>query len=750
MTTSALSLLDPDGTSDKPKRSNESRLRSPLRMAIVGCGAVTEKLHLPALVRLPGIRITALVDPDLSRVYGIAARLAPGLHTAASTTDLERYADAALVAVPNHLHTPIAADLLRRGLHVLVEKPLAVSLDEANRLIEVAQRAGRLLSVGLIRRHYLSFEFVQRVLEAGWLGRIQSFDCREGMAYAWSAASSSLYRPDHGGGVLVDRGAHVFDLLLAWLGPFSSVRYRDDARGGVEANSVLELQLRNGAKGIIELSWTRDLRNTCIIRGEKGEIEVGMFPSDPATLRLGRMQMAGMPTDGRTHAFDLHATAARQFEVFANAVRTGGAPPVSGDQALESIRLFEACRGARQALNLPWEPFQADVRWSEFAGKRVLVTGGAGFLGGRVVEALAQNSQANIRALVRDFSRVPSIAKYPVELIRGDVGDPEVLRRAMRGCDYVIHCAYGKGPRDEQFRVNVGAVKGLIQAARDSGVRQVVHVSTLMVYGDPKDGALNEEATSRPSRRDAYGYTKWKGEELALQEGKRLGVPVAVIQPAAVYGPDSPPWTWLPIKTMKSGRVVLVNGGNGISNAVYVDDVVTALLNAALEPRAAGERMLITGPDVVTWREFYGAFDELFGGGRTVSMSSDEIAQARRARKRGNAAQLLALIREEHAARRRLLALPAVAPFVSAVQTLLPAAVRRLKARVVALLEAPVSAAPATEEILLPSPAQERFFRAIVTVDCAKAARLIGYRPQYSFKSGMRLVGEWVRWANVL
>jgi predicted dehydrogenase/nucleoside-diphosphate-sugar epimerase len=718
-------------------------------MAIVGCGAVTEKLHLPALARLSGIEVTALVDPDASRLNIIAARLHPGVYTALSTAGLERYAEAALIAVPNHLHVPIAADLLQRGLHVLVEKPLAVSLDAANELIEVAQRAGRLLSVGLIRRQYVSSEFVQRVLAAGWLGRVQSFDCREGLAYAWSAASPSLYRRDHGGGVLVDRGAHVADILLDWLGPFSRVKYWDDAAGGVEANSLLELELRNGAKGVIELSWTRTLRNTCIIRGENGVIEVGAFPGDPATLRLGPMQLTGVPRHERVDATDLPAIAGRQFEAFATAIQRGAPPPVPGHQALESIRLFEACRH-REPLDLPWEPFQGGVDWAKFAGKRVLVTGGAGFLGSRLVAALALNSKAAVRVLIRNFSRAPAITKYPIEMIRGDVADPHVLRQAMQDCDYVINCAYGKGSREEQRRVNVDAVAGLIQAARATGVRQVVHVSTLMVYGDPEDGVLTEAAASRAPRNHAYGYTKWKGEEVALQEGKRLGVPVAVIQPAAVYGSDSPAWTWLPINAMKSGRVVLVNGGSGISNAVYVDDVVTALLNAALEPRAAGERLLISGPDVVTWAEFYGAFDELLGGGRTLAMSSDEIAIARRSQKRGNLAQLLALLREEPTARHRLLALPAVAPVVRAVKTLLPGAMSRVKTRVDAPLEDDTDRARLRDKPLLPSLAQEKFFRARVRVDCANAARVIGYQPQVSFKSGMRLVREWARWANVV
>lgn len=740
-------------TADKsPLTETQKGRRMPVRLAIVGCGAVSEKLHLPVLQGAPAMQVTALVDPDVERLNRLARSLGPDLYTAPSTVGLERYADAAIVATPNHLHVRIAADLLERGLHVFVEKPLAVSLDEGKHLIDVAQRAGRRLSVGLIRRHYPAVAFVQGVLGAGWLGRVRSFDLREGVANAWSPLSLSPFLREHGGGVLIDKGSHALDLLLAWLGPFKRVGYWDDARGGVEANCWLELELNNGVAGVVELSWTRDLRNTCIIRGEKGEIEVGVFPHSPIRLTSPSMPVASVIAGENATDFDIHAADRRQLEAFADSIHTGSETPVPPSQALESIRLFDACRENRQALELPWERFRGDVDWEKFAGKRVLILGGAGFLGSRIVEALAQNSTAKIRVLVRNFIRLAGVARYPVEVVRGDVGDAQVLRLAMQNCDYVINCTYGKGPRQEQSRVNIDAVRSIVRAAHECGVRRVIHISTMMVYGTVPDAVLNEQARSRAPKSDAYGYTKRKGEEVALSEGKRLGVAVVVIQPAAVYGPGAPSWTMLPINSMKSGRVVLINGGGGISNAVYVDDVVTALLRAALEPRAAGERMLVSGGDVVTWRDFYGAYDRLLGGGRTVAMSVDDIASARRLRRkqRGNLIQLWALLRDEQRVRRRLLALPTVAAAKSVVRALLPArAVSRLRARVVSRGVRP-SPAPSHGAVLLPTAAQEEFFRAVAVVDCTRAETLLGYRPRYSFASGMAQVVAWANWAGVV
>lgn len=725
----------------------------PLRVALVGCGAVSERLHLPALSGSAAVRVSVLVDPDAQRLASLAARAGPDVRAAPSLVDIERFADAAIVAVPNHLHTPIAVELLERGLHVLVEKPPAVSLEEARALVTTAKRSGRALSIGLLRRHYPSFAFARQALDAGWLGRIRSFDLREGVINTWPATTLSFFQREHGGGVLLDAGAHALDWLLALLGPFARVDYRDDAQGGVEANCLLELELRSGARGVIELSRTRELRNTCVLRGDRGELEIGLNPDSAVILRTRTSQVSGYASDDRASGGDVAGAARRQLEAFVDCIVTGRESPVPAGEALEPARLFDACRSARRALTLPWEPFDGEIDWPAFAGKRVLVLGGAGFIGSRVVQALAQKSGARLRVLARSYTGVGNIARYPVEIVRGDVGDRAALDRALDRCDFVINCTYGKGDRREQQRVNVDAVRALIELAAPHHVRQVVHVSTIMVYGVPPDGVLDEQVRTRPARRDHYGYTKRQGEEVALSTGSRLGVGVAVVQPAAVYGPGAPSWTLRPLREMKAERAVLVDGGAGISNAVYVDDVVAALLRAAVEPRAAGERLLVAAPDVVTWREFFGAYDELLGGGRVVAMDAAEIAAARRQQRKqqGNLAQLRALIREEQRARQRLLAVPALAAARRTVEAVLP---RHLTAGVRDKLRATTPetvrvSAPA-DPVRLPNRTEERFYRAAVRIDCTRATDLIGYRPRYRFAGGMERVVAWARWARLV
>lgn len=239
------------------------------RIAIIGCGAVTEKLHLPALAAL-GINPALLVDTNLRR----AQNLADTFNASSVGDDYRPYVgkfDAAIIALPHYLHAPVCIDLLRHGVHVLVEKPMALTTTECDAMIAAAVEARRVLAVGLMRRFIPAAQWVKAAIDAGVLGPIELFDFQEGSEFRWPVASGFFFRKETaGGGALADTGAHTLDLLLWWLGDVSSFDYYDDSYGGVEANCKLHLTLASGARGVVELSRTRKLRCTAILRGRRG------------------------------------------------------------------------------------------------------------------------------------------------------------------------------------------------------------------------------------------------------------------------------------------------------------------------------------------------------------------------------------------------------------------------------------------------------------------------------------------------
>jgi len=329
-----------------------------LRLAIIGCGAMAETVHLPVSASSGQVDVTVLVDKSLARARQLARKYdVPAV--ADDYREIFSKADAAIVALPHHLHAPVTTELLRQGIHVLVEKPMALKTSDCDDMIETANKTGAVLAVGLIRRFCESSQFVKQVLESGLLGDIISFDLREGVVFQWPVVSDFMFRRETGGGVLADIGVHALDMLLWWLGGYESVEYYDDAMGGVEADCEIHLRLQNGATGVVELSRTRNLRNTCILYGERGVLEAGtnLTGFDPFVClkaKHGDVVLSGRAMrDGLTE-ITLLDVFRRQLDDFVDAIVNHREPLVPGQEGRRSVELIEACYTSRQALKHPW------------------------------------------------------------------------------------------------------------------------------------------------------------------------------------------------------------------------------------------------------------------------------------------------------------------------------------------------------------------------------------------------------------
>ncbi len=328
----------------------------PIRLAVVGCGKVSERFHLPVATAHPRFEVVAVVDRDASRARSMAERFAVR-HAVTSIDELAGLADAAIVATPHHLHAPMTSTLLGQSVHVLVEKPMALDVAGCDAMIAAAAASGRVLAVGLVRRFYQASRFVKEVLDDGDLGTVTAVDAREGAVFGWQVVSDATFRRDQGGGVLSDIGAHVLDLLAWWLGDPGDLTYADDAMGGVEAECEIGMTFPNGATGRVDLSRTRLLRNTIHIQGERGSIELGPSFDPEVRLELGRRgrRLSGTVAYGDApRAARLEDVFVAQLDDFARAIDEGTEPLVPGREGRRSIALLDACRRARRPLELPW------------------------------------------------------------------------------------------------------------------------------------------------------------------------------------------------------------------------------------------------------------------------------------------------------------------------------------------------------------------------------------------------------------
>jgi predicted dehydrogenase len=326
-----------------------------LRVGMVGCGAVAERYHLPALLASSDVNLVALADPSVERARALATRVgAP--YVVPDHRDLPGKVDLAIVAVPNAFHAAVAVDLLRAGVHVLVEKPMGRSFAVCYGMLAAASASGAVLAVGHDFRHYPVARFARDLFDAGLLGTVRRVDVWQSAGGRWPAVSTAALSPEAGGGVLIDFGIHLLDLLRWWLGDMRVLAYRDDAAGGVEAECACELELETGAPVRLELSRTRTLRDTAIVTCERGTIELGVF--EPAVVRLSlagdRPALTGFVPDQEFERAPLRTVFARQLADVIAAVREGRHPLVDGLEGRRAVQLVQACYTLRQPLRLPW------------------------------------------------------------------------------------------------------------------------------------------------------------------------------------------------------------------------------------------------------------------------------------------------------------------------------------------------------------------------------------------------------------
>jgi nucleoside-diphosphate-sugar epimerase len=391
----------------------------------------------------------------------------------------------------------------------------------------------------------------------------------------------------------------------------------------------------------------------------------------------------------------------------------------------------------------------------DLKGKRVLVTGASGFIGGRLVERLVRHYGADVRALVRNPSSAARLARFPIDFQMGDVTSSSHLDKAMEGRSLVFHCAYGtSGSQKHRAWVNKVGTERVLEAAHRAGSPRVVYLSTLMVYGRTGDGDLDETA---PRKRfgNAYSDSKLEAEKIALQYSRSGRVPVAVLQPTAVYGPYGGVWTAAPLQTLKTGRVILIDGGSGLANAVYVDDLVSAMLLAAVKDAAVGEAFLISGPEAVSWRDLWERFSRIVDDGppRTVSMSVDEARAFYDQHRRETAhlhQELLRQFKQDQRFRDRLMATRELYALRELASSVLPEALQtKIKGRM-----SGGGKPPGPVDRSLPihplTPEMIDFYTPKTRVRIDKARRLLGYEPAFSLERGMELAGQWARWAGIV
>ena len=229
----------------------------------------------------------------------------------------------------------------------------------------------------------------------------------------------------------------------------------------------------------------------------------------------------------------------------------------------------------------------------------ILLTGATGFIGSRIVHAL-RAEEREVRALVRDSADAGRLHAWGCETVVGDVTDAESLRRAVEGCDVVVHLVAIINGTPRQFdRVMTQGTRSLVAAAQEAGVRRFVLMSALGVDETTK-GLV------------PYYGAKWEMEQLV----KGSGLEHVIFRPSFVFGREGGALQQFKRIAKLSPVTPIVGPGTQRIQPIWVDDVAAYFAAAIDEPEAANRTFELGGPDVVTWNEFWGRLKRALGARR--------------------------------------------------------------------------------------------------------------------------------------
>ncbi|MEK4297894.1 Gfo/Idh/MocA family oxidoreductase [Oceanobacillus sp. FSL W8-0428] len=323
-----------------------------LKVAVIGCGSIATHRHLPEYAANENVEITAVCDIVGERAEEAAAKYQAKAYTDYKTLLKEESIDAVSVCLPNYLHAPVSIDALNTGAHVLCEKPMATSIEEADKMIEAAERNGKKLMIGHNQRFVASHQKAKELIESGAIGKVYSFRTAfgHGGPEGWSAdgKESWFFKKDEAFiGAMGDLGVHKADLARYLLqdefvevGAFVETSAKENT--DVDDNATLILKSAKGTIGTLAASWAYTAKedNATIIYGEKATLRL---EDDPT------YSLVAQYANGETVKYELGAiqsndeggqTTTHVINHFIEAIQNNTVPLIDGIEGKKSLAII--------------------------------------------------------------------------------------------------------------------------------------------------------------------------------------------------------------------------------------------------------------------------------------------------------------------------------------------------------------------------------------------------------------------------
>jgi nucleoside-diphosphate-sugar epimerase len=355
---------------------------------------------------------------------------------------------------------------------------------------------------------------------------------------------------------------------------------------------------------------------------------------------------------------------------------------------------------------------------------KIALMGASGFIGSRMVEMFHLGRLGDVRPIVRSYGSLARLARFDLDWRLANAADENALKKAFEGCDLVVHCVHGHPDIVE------GSIAPTYRAARRVGVKRMVYLSTASVHGQSPSAGTDETSPLSDRQATDYNNRKVRAERLLLRERKRGSTEVVILRPGIVFGPRDR-WITGIANDLVREKAFLVEGGKGICNSIYVDNLVYAIKLALSAVGADGEAFLVGDRETVTWANITYQVADAFG------ISRDEIKTLAAPEFRSSFADNVNHFRGHWAT-----------------QSVLPIIPARLKR----IAKASLAAWPNTQAIslwslpALPQPHVSRemseLHRCQVKLPFDKAKQILGYEPVVSFQDGLFRTIQWLEQLN--
>ncbi len=609
-----------------------------MKIGIIGCGANSD-YHISFARNYAGVEIVGIVDRDQERAH-TCARKHNIQNVCSDVTELVERTQPEVIHIltPPRTHFALAKEAIELKCHALVEKPLALNLEEAQTLYRLAEQN----RVILCTMHNHNFDpciaTARKLVRSGQAGEIVSIESYYGLntmipafrEYPAPNVLPWLYQLPYG--VYHDFLAHPLYVLLDYTGRPKEISVMKHARGVLPHSMPDEIRiLVNGEKalGVVTISFAAKPHVHFVkIYGTKMILEV-----DINTMSCVQHPVSSLPKAATKATYNLSTAWQLLAETSSNVlnflrgtlkpyqgmkvlihkfydcVEHGTECPVSKEQALLTIATIDEI-GKHLACEPPsFLPIVPQPGYVKRHCERILVTGGTGFLGQRLVQRLVEEGYP-VRVLARKLANVEFLKNLGVEIFFGDVADKDMLEQCFTGIDIVVHAAAGtKGNSSNCEQATITGTENILRLCEQTGIQKLIYVSSCSVYGvaDYQKGDVVTESSSLerfPSRRGLYSSAKHTAECLVRRAMEERRFPIVVLRPGTIYGPGGDLFTpMIGISLLGKGFVVFGNGKFELP-LVYVDNLADAIIRCIANDRANNKIFNIVDGERVTKRVY--------------------------------------------------------------------------------------------------------------------------------------------------